>query len=146
MHLEISWPEITHRPFADVCNCPQLFSRKEPRLLRLLTFETQQCTAACAKDFGQGEVTWSVVWKCLADTLSNSQHLPVSTGLLGFMPCLSGYNVPECKHMCLGNGGWGGQLTVMHYKCIGECPPSVQIVLSTNTNVGFTHQPSHYAG
>lgn len=67
--------------------------------------------AACAKDLDKvrSRDQWceSVSRRDVnsTDTLSNSQHLSVSAGLLGFMPCLSGYNVLVCKHMCLGSGG-----------------------------------------
>lgn len=70
--------------------------------------------AACAKDLDKvrSRDQWCESVSLVSrrdvnstDTLSNSQHLSVSAGLLGFMPCLSGYNVPVCKHMCLGSGG-----------------------------------------
>lgn len=108
------------------CRSPPPFSRKEPWHLRLLTFKAQQRMSACAKDLGKvrSHDQWcesvSLVSRrevVSTDTLSNSQHLSVSAGLLGFMPCLSSYNLPVWEHMCLGGGV---HLKVMHYKFVGE--------------------------
>lgn len=122
----LTWDESFsfHRRLYLCCRSPQPFSRKEPWRLWLRTFKAQQCLAACAKDLGKvrSHDQWCESVLPVSrrevestDTLSNSQHLSVSAGRLGFTLCLSGYNVPVWEHMCL-----GGQLTVMHYKFIGE--------------------------
>lgn len=149
MHLEMSWPEMNHFHFTDVCICAvAVHSRsaeKSPGVYDCSLLRPSSAWQPAQRTWARWDhmisgvkvSCWSAGGRSSPQTHCQIANISLSLQGVWGSHCACLAIMCLCGNICV-------QLTVMHYKFVGESLlPSKSCWEQTNAK--FIHQPSHYA-